>query len=79
MHVGRETSPATLGTGGECTHHHIRTPRATVDEFTADSAHPSTDQVALDRTTDLTGHDESEAGGLGRVALEPVVHGERSG
>ena len=77
MHVGGETSPATLGAAGEGAHHDIHAMGARIDEFAADRAHPAPQQVPLHRAADGTGDDEPEPSGVGLAALEPVVHGER--
>lgn len=77
MHVGGETSPATLGAAGEGAHDDIHAAGTRIDQLAADGAHPAPEQVALDRTADGTGDDEAEPRGVALGPLEPVVHGER--
>lgn len=77
MHVGGETSPATLCSAGEGAHHDIHAAGTRIHQLAADGAHPAPQQVPLDRAAHGTGDDEAEPGGVALSALEPVVHGER--
>ena len=52
MHLGAETSPALLSGARECANHDIHAAAASVDDLAADSAHPTTDAVAIDRAAD---------------------------
>ena len=77
MHVGGETSPATLGAAGEGAHHDIHAAGTRIHQLSADGAHPAPQQVALDRTTHGAGDDEPEPGRLALGPLETVVDGQR--